>query len=369
MDNYLSKEDTKALKGIAIIFMLINHLWGDPTRIYGGELMAVISLGYTSLPSILGHFGGICVTFFFFLGGYGMYKLFEGKKYDIVGRLKALYFSYWKVFLIFIPIGFLLFRNQPVYCDDATVCDRFLQFNVKEFITSFFGFSSNYNFSWWFFEKYVIALLLFPIARRVINKVSTPVSVGLIVVVSILMANVFPALGNLEALGILNENFLFTSFFSTPHIGLGCFFMGMLAAKAGLLDRLSDALRSNRLLNPFTDIIIFAMVIFFRQDVVGMEWDLFLVPMLIVAFKDLLDRMKLLRKGFMAIGKESTNMWLIHAFFCSFFYPVAKLVTASGWALISLVTLFVFSFIASLATTYLWKGIEFIYRKFTCHQK
>ena len=35
MDGYLDKEDTKALKGVAIIMMLALHLWRFPERLPG----------------------------------------------------------------------------------------------------------------------------------------------------------------------------------------------------------------------------------------------------------------------------------------------------------------------------------------------
>ena len=38
MNNYFSKEDTKVIKGITIILMMMHHLWAFPGRISGGEL-------------------------------------------------------------------------------------------------------------------------------------------------------------------------------------------------------------------------------------------------------------------------------------------------------------------------------------------
>lgn len=32
----ISREDTKILKGIAVLLMLMHHLWTFPDRIYGG---------------------------------------------------------------------------------------------------------------------------------------------------------------------------------------------------------------------------------------------------------------------------------------------------------------------------------------------
>lgn len=43
MDNFLSREDTKILKAIAVILMLAHHLWAFPDRIAGGELKHLLS--------------------------------------------------------------------------------------------------------------------------------------------------------------------------------------------------------------------------------------------------------------------------------------------------------------------------------------
>lgn len=37
-DLFFSRIDTKIIKGLAIILMLMHHLWAFPERIAGGEL-------------------------------------------------------------------------------------------------------------------------------------------------------------------------------------------------------------------------------------------------------------------------------------------------------------------------------------------
>ena len=113
VDGFISREDTKWIKGIAIILMLMHHLWAFPERIAGGELKYLFTFFGESSIAYFGAFGKICVSLFFFIGGYGTYLSYAGKEFDIVGKLKKLYISYWKVFVVFIPLAFLLCSNQP----------------------------------------------------------------------------------------------------------------------------------------------------------------------------------------------------------------------------------------------------------------
>ena len=108
-DRFLSVNDTIAMKAIAILFMLMHHLWAFPDRIAGGPLENILQFSNFPLTVHIGVFGKICVSIFFFLGGYGLYKKYFGKRYNLAERLKKLYFAYWKIFVIFVPIGFIFF--------------------------------------------------------------------------------------------------------------------------------------------------------------------------------------------------------------------------------------------------------------------
>ena len=111
-DRFLSVNDTIAMKAIAILCMLAHHLWTFPERIAGGPLESFFHISGLPLTAHFGVFAKICVSMFFFLGGYGLYKKYFGKRYNLFERLKKLYFAYWKIFVIFVPIGFICFSNQ-----------------------------------------------------------------------------------------------------------------------------------------------------------------------------------------------------------------------------------------------------------------
>ena len=363
IDNFLTPDDTKIMKGIAIICMLLHHLWFFPNRIPGGGVEGIFTLFNAPATSYLGIFGKICVPMFFFFGGYGVYKSSYGKPYDIVGRLKRLYFAYWKVFLVFVPIGFLFFSSQEQYCNDPFISTRFNNFVPRELLSNFFGFTSTYNREWWFLISYVFALISFPLIRAVIDRYSARINLFIIVIVSLLFAHIFPGLKTVTALGVLGHSHMYLRFFCQIAPYAACFWMGAIVARNGLFDRLHGSMKQHGLLNPLVDIAVWCMVIVMRQNEVGDIFDVFFIPVLTVASMDLLNHIKLLKKGIWYLGRQSTSMWLIHPFFCYYFDVPAKIVAAPHYAIPSLLVLIAMTYIASVLLAYFWKGVGFVFQK------
>lgn len=357
MDNFLTRDDTKIMKSIAICCMLMHHVWCFPSRIAGAPLTNLFTIFNIPSPLYLGMFGYICIPMFFFLGGYGIYKSSYGKKYDILERLKKLYFAYWKVFLIFIPIGFIFFSNQTPYCLDVFVYTRFVNFSAKELISNFLGFTATYNREWWFLASYALALATFPLIRGIIDRFSAKTNILIVIVVSLLVTNVFPGIRKAESLGILGNNMLYIKFFCQTAPYVASFWMGAVVARNGLLDRLNESAKKNGLLNPISDIVIWLVIIFLRQSELGDRFDIFYIPVLTVVTIDLVRRVKVLYSGLVQLGSQSTNMWLIHTFFCYYFGAVSKMVTAPRYALPSLILLIALSFLAGTLVDLLWKAI------------
>jgi hypothetical protein len=333
-DKYLSIDDSTVMKAIAILLMLSHHLWTFPERIAGGPLESLISFSNLPLTVHLGVFGKICVSMFFFLGGYGLYKRYFGKRYNIAERLKKLYFAYWKVFLIFVPIGFIFFSNQNAYCQDVGVYSAFSEFSIKEFVLNFFGFVSTYNREWWFLLSYAIALILFPLIRKIVDYLSIYLNLFIVIIISVLLTNVFQS----ESYAV-------------------CFGMGVIVAKHRLFDSLSDFAKSKKFLNPVSDILIWLLVIILRLKVIGEQLDIFFVPILTIASINFINKLSILKKSLSSLGKRSTNMWLIHTFFCYYFGITAKIVAAPRYAILALIVLFAMSYAASILVEKFWKKI------------
>ena len=111
------------------------------------------------------------------------------------------------------------------------------------------------------------------------------------------------------------------------------------------------------------DVASIGMIVFLRQTGIGIDLDFVYVLIVTVVTVDLLSWLKPIRIVFLQIGKESTNMWLIHSFLCYYYYPVAKIIVAPRWGIPSLLLLIIFSYATSVCLTYFWKGIETITKK------
>jgi len=360
MKHIFSREDTKVIKGIAIVLMLAHHLWAFPDRYpVGFFFYSWLSVEGQPLEVFLGSFGKICVAIFMFLGGYGLYWKTR-KRGGILLDIIHLYKSYWKVFLLFIPIGFLLFSGQPVdYAQNTALCTRFTDFREKEVIGNFIGWSSSYNSEWWFFRTYLCAIFLGYIFLQLIeNHKSFWTDVSIVVVVSVFIQTVFPILGGIETFQGLKKN-LFFSNLCTIHNSACSFFMGIVFAKYDELGKIMSFFQKYRKIERvFFAVIGIGLICYTRGAIFGGQLDIFYVPCLIVLTLELVQLSKRLRWGLVLLGKNSTNMWLIHSFYCYYFFAMEKVVYSTHYALVDLAILLFLSFASSMAVELFWKKIQ-----------
>lgn len=75
------REDTKLVKGFAILLMLYHHLFAFPNRIQdGSSYISLFSVLGIDSAELLGLFGKMCVALFLFLGGYGTWVSYQAKR-------------------------------------------------------------------------------------------------------------------------------------------------------------------------------------------------------------------------------------------------------------------------------------------------
>lgn len=287
-------------------------------------------------------------------------RSYQNDRFDLIGRIKGLYISYWKMFLIFIPVAFVFFSKQPIYCADATICMRYENFSLREFVRNFLGVSQTYNNEWWFLGSYIVALVTFPLIRRLLEGHSTAVNVAQIIGWLILETHVFPSLGDSGILGVLRDNIWYETFLCQISPYVACFWMGILMAKDGLLERIKTGCLRNGLLTPMNSILILVGIFCLRTFFAGDILDIVYVPMLIIFLMNILEHIPLVRKGLYLLGKQSTNMWLIHTFFCYYFYQITRIIVISRNAIISLASLILVTYAASCLLDLFWKKVSLI---------
>ena len=180
---FLSKNDTNVLKGLAILLLLIHHLFYsnnglyDDIRLFGDRFM-VQEIGLISK---------VCVALFVMLSGYGLAIGAEktGGVQDLKGfylrRFKKLFLNYWLIWAIFVPVSIFAFGYtftdaykydvpQQLVLDILGLHDIFYQYPMM-----------CYNPTWWFYSCIILLYLLFPFFYRWMKK--DPLSVLLISIV------------------------------------------------------------------------------------------------------------------------------------------------------------------------------------------
>lgn len=166
-DKLISKQNSLVLKGAGILLMLIHHLFYS--KISRTAYDDIIIHGH-GLINEIGIFSKLCVAIFVFVSGYGLaIKYYDDvplKEYYVT-RFKKLYFNYWFIWLIFVPIGVFVFHRsfEEVYGSHI----------VQKAIMEFLGVLNlrgqlGYNPTWWFYSCIIVLYLIFPWLNSRIEK-------------------------------------------------------------------------------------------------------------------------------------------------------------------------------------------------------
>ena len=346
-----SKRDTTVIKGVAISLMLWHHLFTFPERLIEVSYISLPFINGETLAMATGQFGKICVAMFALLSGYGTYL--SGKKSDkdrlIRQHLLRMYKSFWKVFLIAVPVSWLIGSARP---------DPFLE----DFIYGALGLRFSYCNEWWFITPLAVLLICSPFIHHFIDRRQGRFITDAmwIVLLNGFVYYLLPQITEKGVLAKLDASFFWLELYTTltllPAYAAGCslarhdvfskiktvcagkavWAMAALAVIAGLF-----------LIHPFN----WLLYDFINAAV--------FICCLIILFETKAGR--LVSGVFEALGKESTFMWLTHALFC--YYWCQKLVYLPRYAPLIFLWLLVLSFASAKALGLFWNGMGKIYSR------
>lgn len=353
-----SRQDTKALKGVAILLMLMHHLLAFPDRLPIKYQYAVSAAALKQLTTV-GSFGKICVYIFMFLGGLGLAKQIQAHRFHLLKKIWGLYRVYWRVFLIFVPLGFLFFSKQPRY-SKAFMWNRFASFSFGKFLQNLTGYASSYNGEWWFVRVFVAAIFLGTIYYYLTEKINNVyLETGLVLFTSVFTVKFLPALIKLSPFSSLASSYLWMQLFM-PNAFICSYLFGIVFGKYDVFANLRRLFSSyNAFWRAMVGLLLIACAFYFQENVFVNVSEMMLVitPVFMTGCLLLLDLSAKASKVLRYFGRMSTNLWLIHTFFCYYFYPFTIAVFWSRNPLVAYLTLLLLALLASVLLEQFYLGL------------
>ncbi len=326
----MTKDETRQIKGLAILMMLWLHLFSDEETVLQCSYWLTYVNGQPLVYSLT-RLASSCVPIYIFLGGYGLaatYQTTPGHRLQGSRRALSLMVNFWLIFLIFIPIG--CWVNPARYPGDLLT----LLLNVT-------AVSYSYNGAWWFLLPYVLLTLSahFVISHsfRASSRQNTiwMSCLALITVAIYLLKGIFtitdtqPLPGVSTILNYLSMLFIFG--------------FGMMAVKYQWMSRLRQRLLKHSPMKIIGWLLLLCLVkmLIGASSLLNVPFILLFIPLVLSIRWPLW-----VRQLMEFLGKHSTNMWLIHYFF---YYIFGQLIYQLHYPLLIFLCLTVVSVLCSCA--------------------
>ncbi len=295
----LNKNDVKMTKGLAIIFMVLLHLFCMKDNL---PYSPWIYIGDTPLIYYIALFGDCCVCIYCFCSGYAHWIINENRDHpykSILRRLPSFVVQYWIIWLMAVLTG-LITRNEDI------------PGSAKVAIKSFLFVNNSYNGAWWFVFTYILLCILSPILIKMVKKSAVLVLIVTFGVYVIGYAVRFRGLSFFPDEQVYKEiNHIVAPFTTSifPYV------VGMAFRKWKIFTLLSGV--TSKLKTWQTNVILCVIVICMIV-VHGIVQSVFVAIFTgvgtIVCF-NLWKKSSFCHKLFSFLGEHSTNVWLTHMFF------------------------------------------------------
>ena len=332
---YISKDDSNAIKGIAILLMLFYHLFNRVT-----DGVVDVWVGGQPLTKFLSG-GAYPVPFFLMMSGYGLYYTKEKGRLNLGSTCKRslkLYIHYWLVLLIFAGIG--CFVAPEFYPGDAA--------KVIENVTAW---HCTYNYETWFLLPYVVLSLLAPLIFRTMDKI--PIKWSLLMALVISYGAQF-VVSRYVATGALTQSVLV---FVIVVAGLLFdFVIGAAMAKYTFAHQRENGGENQHPISLSLGILLL-VVLFLLRCVIRLPWDTIYTFLLVFIFLNM-KRIGWVEGILRALGKKSMVMWMVHTYFSIYLFH--DFIYSFKYPILIYFVLIIISYCVSLL---LGMFVSFIYRR------
>ena len=344
----LTKKQISITKGIAILFMLILHLFC--TKDYKGTFTPLIIINSIPLVYYFGLFGECCVAMYSFCSGYGLMCTYKNNpaEYNKKNkfRLVKLYINFWIILFIFVVILGYLTGKSDIFPG-----------NLKTFILNFTALSTSYNGAWWYLTTYIFLVLISKPIHKLVQKYNNI----LLIIISITIYFIC----YVEQVKLqINFSNPILNWITTQATALGTnifpFIMGSIFADKKIFSYIYNKIHSLRFKNIICLLGILSMLLF--HSFVETAFVAVFIGIIFIILFNLIDIPSSINKILYYLSKHSTNMWLIHMFFYMIYFKT--LVFMPKYPVLIFIWLVVLCLIASYVInifySFCMKGINYV---------
>ena len=309
----LTIEESNALKGIALLLLLVHHLF----YIQDGKYEDISIVGHGLIHAI-GIICKVCVAIFVFLSGYALgTTIKENSKIDIkrfyIRRFSKLFLNYWFIWLLFVPIGLVIFdRSFDKVYDNPIWVNALLDFFGLINTTGKYG----YNPTWWFYSCIILLYAVFPLISWSISKNSR--LIWFWIAVSFLTA--FTDLMFLQPIRFYLFPFVVGIFISNSLTICNLHRQGGGNYRYCILKkRVFNFIQSGLGITTLLLLLIISFII--RLSIpYAILWDTIITLIIVLLYKAvrLADK---INKSLVFLGKHSFNIFLFHTFIYYLYFP------------------------------------------------
>lgn len=304
----LSKYDSLAIKGIAILFLLFHHLYCTADRFKGYD----ISFYPFSQDFVVGvsFILKICVSIFAFITGYGLLKSISKTEFNRksifkwnVTRLVKTMSGFWFIYVIAF-IATMIIDRMPVrtYFKDSITEGIFYIVNDFLGLANLLG-TPTLNSTWWYMSAAIIFILMVPLVYMLSKKIGyLPVIIGLMALPR-LLGDGYPG-------GVNAYTFIMPVIF------------GMIFADYNIFEKIEEHSPKNKTVAYILHLVVFSVLIVLSMIASAkynrtVAWELTygVVPVIFICFfRFCIIRIPVLKSILIFLGKHSMTIFLTHTF-------------------------------------------------------
>ncbi len=295
----ITKRDSKMLKGVAILSMLMLHLFCRRENLPYTPLLWVND---TPLIYYFALFGDICVAIYCFISGYAHYL--QSSKSALRQRWKRLlrfFIPFWVIIIVFSLVG-LLAGNAEIPKD------------WKTFLLHCLTIKNSYNGAWWYANTYLVLIILQPLSRKFAERFPTWLA--------LFLSFAFYVLGygiRFWDWGAVSSAILSWIIFHLGLLGTSYFpyMLGMLFCKWQVIATLRQRLSSFRRGSLITLALIAFAAMLLLHSIVQPLFTAAFTALGAVVLLCICPPFEFLVRLLCYLGDHSANIWLTHMFFYS----------------------------------------------------